>query len=95
MVIGDKNSESEWEVQLLNADNDYQRFEDEIEEETSKILVHDQSGEPVVTFDEADADQVPEVLPILPLRGVVVFPYTAVPLTIGQPRSIKLVDDYD
>jgi ATP-dependent Lon protease len=36
---------------------------------------------------------VPDVLPILPLRGVVVFPQTAVPLTIGQPRSIKLIDD--
>ena len=34
-----------------------------------------------------------EIIPILPLRGVVVFPQTAVPLTIGQPRSIKLVDD--
>jgi ATP-dependent Lon protease len=35
----------------------------------------------------------PGVLPILPLRGVVVYPQTAVPLTVGQPRSIKLVDD--
>ena len=35
----------------------------------------------------------PSVLPILPLRGLVVYPQTAVPLTIGQPRSIKLVDD--
>lgn len=35
----------------------------------------------------------PEIIPILPLRGVVVYPQTAVPLTIGQPRSIKLVDD--
>ncbi|HVN14963.1 MAG TPA: endopeptidase La [Anaerolineales bacterium] len=35
----------------------------------------------------------PDVLPILPLRGVVVYPETAVPLTVGQPRSIKLVDD--
>ncbi len=35
----------------------------------------------------------PDVLPILPLRGVVVYPQTAVPLTIGQARSIKLVDD--
>ncbi len=67
--------------------------EDEVEEETSKILVHDQSADPSVRFDDTDAEQVPEVLPILPLRGVVVFPHTAVPLTIGQPRSIKLVDD--
>jgi len=35
----------------------------------------------------------PDIVPILPLRGVVVFPQTAVPLTIGQPRSIKMVDD--
>ena len=35
----------------------------------------------------------PEELPILPLRGVVVYPQTGVPLTIGQPRSIKLVDE--
>ena len=39
------------------------------------------------------AGQIPAVLPILPLRGVVVYPQTAVPLTIGQPRSIRLVDD--
>ncbi len=32
-------------------------------------------------------------MPILPLRGLVVYPQTAVPLTIGQPRSIKLVDE--
>jgi len=36
---------------------------------------------------------VPERLPILPLRGIVVYPHTSVPLTIGQPRSVKLVDD--
>ena len=36
---------------------------------------------------------VPETLPILPLRGLVVYPQTAIPLTIGQPRSIRLVDD--
>lgn len=36
---------------------------------------------------------IPDELPILPLRGVVVYPQTAVPLTVGQPRSIRLVDD--
>ncbi len=35
----------------------------------------------------------PDILPILPLRGVVVYPQTAVPLTVGQPRSIRLVDE--
>ena len=42
---------------------------------------------------EGEALKYPEVLPILPLRGVVVYPQTAVPLTIGQIRSIKLVDE--
>ncbi len=37
--------------------------------------------------------KIPPVLPVLPLRGLVVYPETAVPLTIGQPRSIRLVDD--
>jgi ATP-dependent Lon protease len=36
---------------------------------------------------------IPAELPILPLRGLVVYPQTAVPLTIGQPRSIRLVDE--
>jgi ATP-dependent Lon protease len=42
---------------------------------------------------EALEGQIPRSLPVLPLRGVVVYPQTAVPLTIGQPRSIRLVDD--
>ena len=37
--------------------------------------------------------EMPKELPILPLRGLVVYPQTAVPLTIGQARSIRLVDD--
>jgi ATP-dependent Lon protease len=42
---------------------------------------------------EGEVSKLPDVIPILPLRGVVVFPQTAVPLTIGQPRSIRLVDE--
>jgi len=43
---------------------------------------------------ESDAlSPAPSELPILPLRGLVVYPQTAVPLTIGQPRSIRLVDE--
>ena len=36
---------------------------------------------------------IPDVLPVLPLAGPVVFPLTAVPLAVGQPRSVRLVDD--
>lgn len=37
--------------------------------------------------------EIPDELPILPLRGLVVYPQTTIPLTVGQPRSIKLVDE--
>ncbi len=60
-------------------------------------------GSVVSNFDEPNGNQeinqdeligrIPSVLPILPLRGLVVYPETAVPLSIGQPRSIRLVDD--
>ena len=36
---------------------------------------------------------IPGELAILPLRGVVVYPMMWLPLTIGQERSIRLVDD--
>jgi ATP-dependent Lon protease len=45
------------------------------------------------TEGEDREDQIPSVLPILPLRGLVVYPQTAVPLTIGQARSVRLIDD--
>ena len=36
---------------------------------------------------------IPTELPILPLRGVVVYPMMWLPLTVGQERSIRLVDE--
>jgi ATP-dependent Lon protease len=37
--------------------------------------------------------ELPSTLPILPLRGLVIYPMTAVPIRVGQPRSVRLVDD--
>jgi len=58
---------------------------------------------PVVTTPPAEVPEAPDEvraapplpaeLPILPLRGQVVFPFHAQPLLIGQERSIKLIDD--
>ena len=42
--------------------------------------------------NEDDEIKLPDVLPILPLRGLVAYPQTAVPLTVGQPRSVALID---
>ena len=35
----------------------------------------------------------PTHLPILPLKDTVVFPETVMPLAVGQPRSVRLIDD--
>lgn len=48
---------------------------------------------PEIIANEPIPADIPGELPILPLRGLVVYPQTAVPLTIGQPRSVRLVDD--
>ena len=67
---------------------------DEPEESTeSHIVVRDDSAALGEHVPESEVLAIPEELPILPLRGVVVYPHTVVPLTIGQPRSIRLVDD--
>ncbi len=36
---------------------------------------------------------IPDALPVLPLRDAVVLPSTAAPLAVGQPRSVRLVDE--
>ena len=59
----------------------------------SKVPNREKSGNESDASQASNETKYPEVLPILPLRGVVVYPQTAVPLTVGQPRSIKLVDD--
>ncbi len=56
---------------------------------------HLEGAEPDLSADGLAMSQeidIPEVLPILPLRGLVVYPQTAVPLMVGQSRSIRLVD---
>jgi len=39
-----------------------------------------------------ESPKIPEVLPVLPLRDVVVFPYVILPLSISREKSIRAVD---
>ena len=43
--------------------------------------------------DIDDGIELPDALPVLPLRDTVPYPDTLTPLAVGQERSIKLVDD--
>ncbi len=54
------------------------------EQAPSQVVMIAEGGE--------NSPEIPEELPILPLRGVVVYPMMWLPLTVGQPRSIRLVD---
>src|SRR5574339_847212 len=89
---------SRWQTNL----NDLLQWNDEEENELLSLImpsVLSRFQKKDSNPSESDSSQMstsskyPEILPILPLRGVVVYPQTAVPLTVGQPRSIKLVDD--
>ncbi len=37
--------------------------------------------------------EIPNELPILPLRNTVAFPFSMVPLSVGVPRSVKLIEE--
>ena len=45
------------------------------------------------TAADDGSPSIPDRLPILPLRNVVVFPLSFLPLSVGQPRSVKLIDE--
>lgn len=40
-----------------------------------------------------DSDEIPGVVPVLPLRNMVLFPGVIVPISIGREKSLKLVRD--
>jgi ATP-dependent Lon protease len=49
---------------------------------------------PMDGLDKGGTPAIPEILPILPLKNTVVYPIPILlPLIVGQPRSIKLVDE--
>ena len=59
----------------------------------SKIPQSNSKSNDSDSSQNSNSPKYPDILPILPLRGLVVYPQTAVPLTVGQARSIKLVDE--
>jgi ATP-dependent Lon protease len=42
---------------------------------------------------ETESPKIPEVLPILPMRNLVLFPGTVVPLNIGRSDSVRLLEE--
>jgi ATP-dependent Lon protease len=66
---------------------------DELWQILSHPIIPKEYGDSLNVPTDDDVLHVPPHLSILPLRGMVVFPMTAVPIRVGQPRSIRLIDD--
>jgi ATP-dependent Lon protease len=43
--------------------------------------------------EEMNNEELPDSLPILPLRNMVLFPGVVIPITAGRDKSIKLIND--
>ncbi|MGZ6388347.1 MAG: endopeptidase La [Ktedonobacterales bacterium] len=51
------------------------------------------AGEEYVNIGDDERVRLPEVLPILPLKDTVVYPFAVTPLGVGKERSIRLIDE--
>ena len=69
-------------------DNKYflQGHEDDMEFMPIIPLTEDEDG-------NADEQELPDELPILPLRNTVLFPGVVIPITVGRDKSIRAVND--
>jgi ATP-dependent Lon protease len=60
----------------------------QVNEDTDFIPLISEEDEESITMT-----QVPDMLPILPLRNTVLFPGVIIPITVGRDKSMKLVRD--
>lgn len=59
------------------------------------IIIDDQNGHESINVHQPDKDwlSIPNELPVLPLRNVVLFPYSVISISVGQARSLHLLKD--
>ena len=70
------------------AESDWMGLSDVIETDTEFIPLISPEDE-----DRMNLEEVPDKLPILPLRNNVLFPGVVIPITLGRDKSIKLIQD--
>ncbi len=69
-------------------DNERMPFNPAIDEDSDFI--------PLLSLEDEDnmqAEKLPDVLPILPLRNTVLFPGVVIPITVGRDKSIALIKE--
>ena len=61
--------------------------------EKKEMSIEEQQDELGTRLGRPDVLDLPDELPILPVTDVVIFPFAPVPLSIGKPRSLRLMQE--
>ncbi len=80
-------------MEKVDQSMDEDKNQENMEQSETAEVVQDTTELTLPSEEALDGSSIPEELSILPLRGVVVYPVTFQALSVGQPRSIHLVDD--
>jgi len=71
--------------------------QDETHDSSQESLTSANSEQEVTIPRQSDEEEehltIPDVLPVLPLKDTVIYPFAVQPLGVGQERSIRLIDD--
>src|SRR5580704_1947975 len=59
----------------------------------SQIISRGETSTIIRTGTNGQTLAIPHLLPILPIRSIVVFPGTVMPLNVGRPKSKSLLDE--
>ena len=51
------------------------------------------AAQPAKDDDNLEQHEIPEILPILPVRNMVLYPWVMVPILVGRGKSVRLIDD--
>ncbi len=78
----------------LQDDEGIQGVQEDAEEQVPSMQDSDEPGDVEnERRDEEERLNIPDVLPILPLKDTVIYPFSVQPFSVGQERYIRLIDD--
>ncbi|HET9922058.1 MAG TPA: endopeptidase La [Ktedonobacteraceae bacterium] len=89
------STETDTEQKQTEQEQQEEREEPEGEEELRRFSSSRREQRRHEGDEDEDEEElhIPDVLPVLPLKDTVIYPFTIQPLGVGQERSIHLIDD--